>query len=43
MSFAGRRGGTIRDVKMKPIWVWTQAIIVAGTVAGMVIAIVKLA
>jgi hypothetical protein len=29
-------------VKMKPLWVWAQAIIVAGTLAGMVIAVIKL-
>jgi len=29
-------------MQMKPIWIWAQALIVAGTLAGMVIAIVKL-
>ena len=27
---------------MKPIWLWMQGIIVVGTLAGMVIAVVKL-
>jgi len=29
-------------MKMKPLWLWAQVIIVVGTLAGMAIAIVKL-
>jgi hypothetical protein len=29
-------------VKMNPLWLWAQGIIVVGTAAGMIIAIVKL-
>jgi hypothetical protein len=30
-------------VKMNPLWLWAQGIIVVGTVAGMIVAIIKLA
>jgi hypothetical protein len=40
---AGLRGpGTLWRVKMNPLWIWVQGIIVVGTLAGMVIAITKL-
>lgn len=28
--------------RMKPLWLWAQGIIVVGTLAGMVIAVIKL-
>ncbi|MFT4035881.1 MAG: hypothetical protein QM679_09950, partial [Patulibacter sp.] len=34
--------GTLGHVKIKPIWLWMQVLIVVGTVAGMVIAASKL-
>lgn len=37
------RPASLVAVKMKPIWIWAQAIIVIGTLAGMIIAITKLA
>ena len=39
----GRRGRAVGSRAMSPFWIWTQALIVLCVLAGMVIAIVKLA
>jgi hypothetical protein len=38
-----RRRRSLGSAAMSPFWIWTQALIVLCVLAGMVIAIVKLA
>lgn len=38
-----RRRGSLISGDMSPFWIWTQALIVVCVLAGIVIAIVKLA